>query len=78
MPYRSLVPQGVENLLVAGRCVSTDHTTQGPMRIIPPCMVTGHAAGEAAAQAVNDGATPRELNVEGLQSRLRGLGVAFP
>ena len=78
VPYRSLVPQGVENLLVAGRCISTDHTTQGPMRIIPPCMVTGHAAGEAAAQAVNDGTTPRELDVERLQSRLRGLGVPFP
>ncbi|OGG53583.1 MAG: hypothetical protein A3F84_02690 [Candidatus Handelsmanbacteria bacterium RIFCSPLOWO2_12_FULL_64_10] len=78
VPYRSLIPQGVENLLVAGRCISTDHETQGPMRIIPPCMVTGHAAGEAAAQAVNDGATPRGLDVGRLQARLRGLGVPFP
>jgi hypothetical protein len=78
VPYRSLVPQGVENLLVAGRCISTDHKTQGPMRIIPPCMVTGHAAGEAAAQAVSEGTTPRALDVGRLQGRLKGLGVAFP
>jgi len=78
VPYRTLVPQGVENLLVAGRCISTDHATQDPMRIIPPCMVTGHAAGEAAAQAVNDGTTPRALDVEKLQASLKGLGVAFP
>ena len=78
VPYRALVPTEMDNLLVAGRCVSTDHKAQGPMRIIPPCMVTGHAAGEAAGQAVNDGVTPRELDVKKLQERLRRLGVAFP
>ena len=78
IPYRCLVPQGVENVLVAGRCISTDHRVQDPMRIIPPCMMTGHAAGEAAAQAVNDGMSPRELDVPKLQARLKNLGVSFP
>jgi len=78
VPYRTLVPQGVENLLVAGRCISTDHATQDPMRIIPPCMVTGHAAGEAAAMAVNADATPRNIEVAKLQERLESQGVPFP
>ena len=78
VPYGSLVPQGVDNLLVAGRCISTDHKTQGPMRIIPPCMVTGHAAGEAAAISVAAGSTPRTLDVAELQSRLQRQGVPFP
>jgi len=78
VPYRALVPRQIDNLLVAGRCVSTDHKVQGPMRIIPPCMVTGHAAGEAAAQAAGDGVVPRELDVKKLQERLRKLGMTFP
>ena len=48
------------------------------MRIIPPCMVTGHAAGEAAAQAVNRGTAPRSLDVRTLQRRLRQQGTPFP
>ena len=61
VPYRCLVPLKVDNLLVGGRCISTTHEAQGPVRNIPPCMVTGQAAGAAAALAVKTGTPPRRL-----------------
>lgn len=51
IPYRSLIPLGVENLLVAGRCVSCDREIQSSLRVIPGCFITGQAAGAAAAMA---------------------------
>jgi len=62
IPYRCLVPREVDNLLVGGRCISTTHEAQGPIRNIPPCMVTGQAAGVAAALAVKKGIRPRMLD----------------
>jgi len=64
IPYRCLIPKGVDNLLVGGRCISTTHEAQGSIRNIPPCMVTGQAAGAAAALAANRGIQPRELDPE--------------
>ncbi|MCW3992591.1 MAG: FAD-dependent oxidoreductase [Candidatus Bathyarchaeota archaeon] len=61
VPYRCLVPLKVDNLLVGGRCISTTHEAQGPIRNIPPCMVTGQAAGVAAALAVKTDTPPRRL-----------------
>ena len=49
IPYRCLVPKGVDNLLVAGRTISTDRSVQGSTRVMPVCLVTGEAAGKAAA-----------------------------
>lgn len=62
IPYRCLVSKNVDNLLVGGRCISTTHEAQGPIRNIPPCMVTGQAAGVAAALAVKSGIRPRDLD----------------
>ncbi|MFQ6052854.1 MAG: FAD-dependent oxidoreductase [Candidatus Bathyarchaeia archaeon] len=62
IPYRCLVPLKVDNLLVGGRCISTTHEAQGPIRNIPPCMITGQAAGVAAALAVKTDVKPRELD----------------
>lgn len=78
IPYRALVPKEIDNLLVAGRCVSFERAIQDEMRLIPPCMVTGYAAGLAAAQAVSEGTTPRKLNLSRLQESLKRHGVAFP
>jgi hypothetical protein len=64
IPYRCLIPKGVDNLLVGGRCISTTHEAQGPIRNIPPCMVTGQAAGAAAALAAKRGIQPRKLDPE--------------
>ena len=59
IPYRCLTPKGLRNVLTAGRCISADSEVFGSTRIMPCCMVTGEAAGEAAALA----AKSREANV---------------
>lgn len=51
IPYRCLTPEKLDNVLVAGRCISTDHASYGSLRIMPACLVTGEAAGVAAAMA---------------------------
>jgi len=75
VPYRCLVPKDVEGLLVAGKCVSTDHEAWGAMRIQANCLMTGQAAGTAAALAVKHRVTPRKLDVKELQNTLAGMGA---
>ena len=74
-PYRTLLPKGVDNLLVAGRHYSATSTAQKMSREIPPCMAMGEAAGVAAALALQGGLTPREVNVKVLQATLRAQGA---
>lgn len=75
IPYRSLVVKGVEQLLMAGRCVSADSTAAGAIRVMPPCMGMGQAAGTAAAMAVKGGTTVRNVDVQNLRSRLKENGA---
>ncbi len=75
MPYGILVPEKVDNLLTAGRCVSADSTMVGYTRIIVPCLLTGHAAGAAAGLAVADKCSPRNNDVHKLQELLRKQGA---
>jgi FAD dependent oxidoreductase len=75
IPYRCLLPQGVEGLLVAGRAISANHEADGYTRNQPACMVTGQAAGAAAALALHCQTSPRELDVELLQAELHRVGV---
>jgi hypothetical protein len=75
IPYRCLVPKTVEQLLVAGRCISADHIAHGRARNIPGCMTTGQAAGIAAAVAIEDGVPVCAVNVAKVQAILRGLGM---
>lgn len=75
IPYRCLLPQGVENLLVAGRCISVTHRALGSTRVMPQCAALGEAAGAAAAMSVDAGCTPAELDVGRLQEHLRGAGA---
>jgi glycine/D-amino acid oxidase-like deaminating enzyme len=70
IPYRCLVPLGVEQLLVAGRCISVDHVAHGRTRNMPACMATGQAAGLAAAVAIQSNATVRQLDVGRVQRLL--------
>ncbi|MFX1534837.1 MAG: FAD-dependent oxidoreductase [Promethearchaeota archaeon] len=70
LPYRCLVPKKIENLLVAGRCVSTTHEAQACVRMICPCHATGEVTGTAAALAVSKNLTPRDIDVSELQKRL--------
>ena len=75
VPYRSLVPQTVENLLVAGRCISAQQDAMTQLRLIPPCLVTGQAAGTAAALALRENTTPRQLDVSLIQETLSKQGM---
>ena len=75
MPYRCLLPQGINGLLVAGRCFSATPEAQKLSREIPPCMVMGEAAGTAAAMAVQAGIEPRAVDVPALQRRLLNQGM---
>lgn len=70
VPYRCLVPLEVENLLVAGRCISSTHEGQGAMRIMPNCMALGQAAGTAAALCIETGVNPRGLDTGLLRKHL--------
>ncbi len=75
IPYRILVPREIENLLVAGRCVSSTHEGQSAIRIQPICMAMGEAAGTAAALCLKLHTTPRSLDVPQLQKHLRAQGA---
>jgi len=78
LPYRSILPRKVENLLVGGRCISHERDIIDPIRLIPPCMVTGFAAGTAAALAARENVYPRHLDIAKLQQSLKSRGVSFP
>jgi ribulose 1,5-bisphosphate synthetase/thiazole synthase len=78
IPYRTLTPRGLLNVLVAGRCVSTDRFLQGSLRVMPGCYITGQAAGVAAALAVETGMGVHEVDVKELQRRLKLMGAYLP
>ncbi len=75
IPYRSLLPQKVENLLVAGRCISTTHEAMGATRVMATCMAMGEAAGRAAKLAIRTGVRPDEIDVRKLQEELIAKGA---
>jgi hypothetical protein len=62
VPYRCLVPKGVDNLLVGSRCISATHEAHASLRIMPVVAAIGEAAGIAAAWAVQEGILPREID----------------
>ncbi|HLB28342.1 MAG TPA: FAD-dependent oxidoreductase, partial [Dehalococcoidales bacterium] len=78
IPYRSLVPQKVDNLLVAGRCFSSDAKANNDYNWIQQCIPMGQAAGTAAALAIKGGLQPRQVDHVALQERLLSQGAALP
>ncbi|WP_059053194.1 FAD-dependent oxidoreductase [Paenibacillus senegalimassiliensis] len=70
VPYRIMLPVGIDNLWVAGRSVSSDRAVQGSLRVMPNCFSMGQASGTAAALALQDGNTSRGISVTELQRRL--------
>jgi len=78
IPYRCLVPRKLSNVLVAGRCVSTDRYMQSSIRVMPGCFITGQAAGVAAAIAAQNHTDTRAVPVAELQQRLKKLGAFLP
>ena len=71
IPYRILLPQKVENLLVAGRCVSATHAALGAIRVMPPVFAMAQAAGTAAALCVGGGCDPKTINMIKLKQKLK-------
>lgn len=70
IPYRCLLPQGIENLLVAGRCLSATFVAQAAVRIQQNCRALGEAAGLAAAMCIEQRVTPRQIDTDELRRRL--------
>jgi hypothetical protein len=75
VPYRITLPQKVENLLVAGRCVAGDKVSHAATRQMMCCTVTGQGAGVAAAISLESGVTPRKVDIPRVQEALRAQGV---
>lgn len=78
IPYRCLTPKGLRNVLTAGRCISTDEEAFGSLRVMPPCLVTGEAAGAAAAIAIQQSRCDvHAVDVQYLRRLLRTEGQYF-
>ena len=78
VPYRCLTPQGLRNVLVAGRSISSDRTVNGSLRIMACCLNTGEAAGIAAAMAVTNDRDVRQVNPDLLRAELSRNGAYLP
>lgn len=75
IPYRALVPETMDNLLIAGRCLSADVEAHNWLNLIPHSVLTGQASGTAAALAVKHGVQPRDVNIRELQTYLKAEGI---
>lgn len=75
IPYRCLLPKHMDNLLMAGRCISSTHEAQASYRIMPFCAELGQAAGTAVAVAVKDGTNVRNVDIKKVQKLLRKEGI---
>jgi hypothetical protein len=78
VPYRSLVPLNLTNLLAAGRCISTDPIANDLLAPIQYCFATGQAAGTAAAIAVRDEIPAAQVDIRKLQKCLSDQNVPLP
>jgi ribulose 1,5-bisphosphate synthetase/thiazole synthase len=77
VPYRAILPEKLDGLLMAGRCISATHVAAAAGKSMGNCMATGHAAGLAAALSARKNTLPRELNVRELRDALQADGVSF-
>ncbi len=75
LPYRMIVPLGIRNLLVAGRCASMTHEGQSSARVSGACFVMGQAAGTAAALALRKGIDPEQVDARELRQQLSRDGA---
>ena len=78
IPLRALIPKGSRNLIVAGRCVSSDRLANSGLRVQASCMAMGQAAGVAAALAAKNGTTPLDLPLSQIHKLLRKHGAIVP
>jgi hypothetical protein len=78
IPLRALIPKGSRNLMVAGRCVSSDRLANSGLRVQASCMGMGQAAGAAATLAAESGTTPLEVPLKKIHDLLRNHGAIIP
>jgi len=77
IPYRCLIPVGVEGLIVAGRCISASHVAMSSSRVQATCYALGQAAGIASALALETGVALADVAIGELHERLAAQGVRF-
>ena len=75
LPYRALLPKGVGNLLVAGRCIGGDKISHAAVRNMMCCAVTGQGAGVAAAVSLRDDSSFTQLPLASVQRELKRQGA---
>lgn len=75
IPYRCLLPVGLDNVMVAGRCVSSSQAGHGAIRIMPACVAMGEAAGLAAAMSLDQKLSVRDIDTFSLIAALRQQGA---
>ena len=73
IPYRCLIPKGIDNLLVAGRCIGADRPMQASARVIPCCYITGQAAGSAAVVCIEDHTAARNADYKKIKKYIDAL-----
>jgi hypothetical protein len=78
MPLRSLLPKGIDGLMVAGRCAAMSREAMGASRGMGTCMAMGQGAGVTAAIACRSGTTPRTADIAAVQKALAAMGVEWP
>lgn len=77
IPLGSLIAKDADNLFIAGRCISCDHEAQASIRIMPICCATGHAAGAAAAVAVDMSCTAKDVDINKVQHTIKAQNGFF-
>lgn len=77
IPYRALIPTGFDNILVAGRCISSTHEAQASYRIMPICCCMGEAAGAAVALACKKSTSTKAVNIDELHKVLDKHGLMY-
>ena len=78
MPYRSMIPRKVDNMLVACRAFASEAIVNEYFNLIPHCIAFGQAAGTAAAQSISSGVDLRKIDIKALQASLKKQGVILP
>lgn len=75
IPYRTLTPLDLDNVLISGRSLSATHEALAAVRVMPPCFAMGEAAGVAAAWAIQGGSSVHETDIAALQEQLLAQGA---
>ena len=78
LPLGALIPKGARNVLVAGRCLSSDRLANSALRVQASCMAMGQAAGVAAALAARSGVSPQQVALGEIRQTLQAHGAIVP